>query len=194
MWTCFWGAAQLLIFGRDKRFKTSLKYCMNFSGEGSVELLHKLEKIYEKNISPEWKASLRWDSDVDKISSDEIDLIGLKRTLLVEIPIILKSMSEHIVEIKTPMNLKNGAVLLIDDDTPFFITIINELGEKGVVKGIINGIDETFKMKVRRFVNDLIQIPKTKEEQLEKQKYQQLNIDKFMEKLKLGRRKVDELS
>ena len=167
---------------------------MNFEGEGSVELLEKLGKIYQKNISPEWKASLKWDSEEDKISSDEIDLIGLKRTIMIEIPIVLKTISEHMVEVKTPMPLNDGAVLFIDNLNPFYITIFKELSEKDVCKGIVNGIDETYKMKVRRLVNDLIKLPKIKEDELEKQKYHQLNIDKFMEKIKDGMRKVDELA
>lgn len=184
----------LLIFNRKKKFISSLKYCMNFEGEGSVELLEKLGKIYQKNISPEWKASLKWDSEEDKISSDEIDLIGLKRTIMIEIPIVLKTISEHMVEVKTPMPLNDGAVLFIDNLNPFYITIFKELSEKDVCKGIVNGIDETYKMKVRRLVNDLIKLPKIKEDELEKQKYHQLNIDKFMEKIKVGMRKVDELA
>lgn len=184
----------LIVFNRKKKFECELKYSMSFEGEGSVDLLEKLGKIYQRKISPEWKAALRWDSEEDKISSDEIDLIGLKRTIMIEIPIVLKTISEHMVEVKTPMTLNDGAVLFIDNVNPFYISVFKELSEKDVCKGIVNGIDETYKMKVRRLVNDLIKLPKVKEDELEKQKYHQLNIDKFMEKIKAGMRKVDEIA
>ncbi|MDD0853981.1 hypothetical protein HBN50_12785 [Halobacteriovorax sp. GB3] len=174
----------LLIFNRKLPIEAKLEYKLNFEGEISLDIIERLLEVYKRKSKSEWKEQLRCKENANVITSDDIDLIGIKREFLVEIPVILSHLSEHIVEIKTPMEVKDGSVLFIDGEHPFYITLFHDMSEKGKLKGIVNGIDETFKMKVRRFVNYLIQLPKMKEEEIEKQKYFQNNVDSMIKRMR----------
>jgi hypothetical protein len=103
---------------------------------------------------------------------------------LLEAPILVHEITEQTIKFSYPGELSLKAVLRFEKPCEFYVSLTEQSkdGSSIVYHGIVHGISETEKMKLRKFVNNLIFMPKKIERVKEKLEFKKKNLDYLLKK------------
>ncbi|MCO4794457.1 MAG: hypothetical protein KC493_12125 [Bacteriovoracaceae bacterium] len=117
-----------------------------------------------------------------------------KHTVFVEVPILLKELSENYIKVKTTFNLVEPVTIYENSEMGALITL-SEKAQDGSDKeytGVFVAENESQKTRIRKYVNKLNFIPKTAEQLKELMEFIELNARVKMERDEAWQRLLEE--
>lgn len=103
--------------------------------------------------------------------------LKVKHTAFVEIPLLLKELSENYIKIKSTFNLKEPVTIYENGEMGALITLSEKVqdGSENEYAGVFVAENENQKARIRKYVNKLNFIPKTLEQLKELAEFIELN-------------------
>jgi hypothetical protein len=100
-----------------------------------------------------------------------------KHTVFVEVPLLLKELSENYIKVKSTFNLREPVTIYENGEMGALITLSERVpdGSENEYAGVFVAENETQKSRIRKYVNKLNFIPKTLEQLKELAEFIELN-------------------
>lgn len=165
-------------------YKTKIKYpdILYHNDSFNFELLMKLIAMYEKKKGVVWEEF--WKKILPQEASEDprpffFDKTDLRSIIYHEHSIKLDQISEMQLSFYSPLkiDLYTAFHLKGNGKLDMNVTVINATRDMGMYKyvGFINGLNEIGFNKLRVYINEILARPKRKKEEMEKQRFFELN-------------------
>ncbi|WP_127716793.1 hypothetical protein [Halobacteriovorax sp. HLS] len=174
----------IILFGLNNQNVPNIcKNQLNVPFNMTPDFLDSIVKIFnKKNIVK------RTPKEGFLLAPEDLTILKIPDQLTLEIPIIIHTLSEYSISFYSPMEISDRTIIKINSPVTYYVLVLSNLSEKNIYTGIVMGIKESGKSKLRMEVNNLLRVPCNAEESKERAIFINLNTTEF---LKRERKKIN---